>query len=219
MNRNAIVFGSTGLVGSNLIRLLDENKNYAEINAYSRNAQSSAQFQKLKFIELQKDFTIGSDIDDVFICLGTTMKKAGSKSAFRAVDYKLVVEVAQKAHAAGVKRLIVISSIGANPQSRNFYLRTKGEMEEAIKSINFELIAFVRPSLLLGKRIEFRFGEKLGIWLYRIFRFIFVGPLKKFRGIEAEDVAKAMIQLALTAKGTITVESEVLKQIADVYKP
>ncbi len=219
MNRNAIVFGSTGLVGSNLIRLLDENKNYAEIIAYMRNVQSSVQFKKLKVIELQKDFIIASNIDDVFICLGTTMKKAGSKSEFRAVDYELVVEVAQKAHAAGVKRLIVISSIGANPQSRNFYLRTKGEMEEAIKSINFELIAFVRPSLLLGKRTEFRFGEKLGIWLYRIFRFIFVGPLKKFRGIEAEDVAKAMIQLALTAKGTITVESEVLKQIADVYKP
>lgn len=219
MNRNAIVFGSTGLVGSNLIRLLDENKNYAEIYAYSRNAQSSAQFKKLKFIELQKDFTIGSDIDDVFICLGTTMKKAGSKSAFRAVDYELVVEVAQKAHASGAKRLIVISSIGANPQSRNFYLRTKGEMEEAIKSLKFELIAFVRPSLLLGKRKEFRFAEKMGIWLYRIFRFIFVGPLRRYRGIEATDVAKAMIQLALTAKGTITVESEVLKQIADVYKP
>lgn len=218
MNRNAIVFGSTGLVGSNLVRLLDENKNYAEINAYSRNAQSSTQFKKLKFIQLQKDFTIESDIDDVFICLGTTMKKAGSKSAFRAVDYEMVVEVAQKAHAAGVKRLIVISSIGANPQSRNFYLRTKGEMEETIKLLKFELIAFVRPSLLLGKRKEFRFGENLGIWLYRIFRFIFVGPLKKYRGIEAEDVAKAMVQLALTTKGTITVESEVLKQIADVYK-
>lgn len=149
MNRKALVFGSTGLVGSNLIRLLDENKNYDEIKAYLRNAQNSAQFKKLKFIEFQKDFTIGSDIDDVFICLGTTMKKASSKSAFRAVDYELVIEVAQKAHAAGVKRLIVISSIGANPQSRNFYLRTKGEMEEAIKLLKFELIALVRPSLLL----------------------------------------------------------------------
>lgn len=219
IRRNAAVFGSTGLVGSNLLSLLDENKNYNMILAYRRNAYGETAFQKVKFVEFSNDFSIPPNTDDVFISLGTTMKKAGSKNAFKAVDFDLVVEVARKAYHAGVKRIIVVSSIGANSSSSNFYLRTKGEMEEELKKFDFELVAFVRPSILLGKRNEFRLGESFGIWFFRVFRFIFVGPLRRYRGIDANDVAKAMIQLALTAKGKITVESEVLKQIADVYYP
>lgn len=219
MKRNAAVFGSTGLVGSNLIKLLESNKNYSKVYAYRRNVENQPNFSKIVFIDLKGDFSLYSDIQDVFICLGSTMKKAGGKPAFRAVDYDLVVDVARKAFNAGAKRLVVVSSIGANSFSRSFYLSTKGQMEETLKKFNFELVALVRPSILLGKRKEFRLGETIGIWLYRTFSFIFVGPLKRYRGIEAEDVAKAMVQLALTAKGTITVESEVLKQIADVYKP
>lgn len=217
-SRTASVFGSTGLVGTNLIALLDDNKSYREVYAYRRNANVVNPYKKVKLLEFDKNFTIDPNTDDVFICLGTTMKKAGSKEAFRAVDFDLVVEIARRAHLAGVKRIVVISSIGANPKAGNFYLRTKGEMEEEIKKFNFELTAFVRPSILLGKRVEFRLGESLGIWFFKVFGFIFVGPLGRYRGIDASDVAKAMVQLALTAKGTITVESEVLKQIADVYQ-
>lgn len=219
MNRKAAVFGSSGLVGSNLLSLLDGNKNYNEILAYRRKAYEENAFNKVKFVEFSNDFSVAPSIDDVFISLGTTMKKAGSKNAFKAVDFDLVVEVARKANQASVKRIIVVSSIGADARSRNFYLRTKGEMEEELRKFDFELVAIVRPSILLGKRNEFRFGESVGIWFFRTFRFIFVGPLRRYRGIDASDVAKAMIQLALTAKGKITVESEVLKQIADVYYP
>ncbi|MEW5844847.1 MAG: NAD(P)H-binding protein [Bacteroidota bacterium] len=219
INRSAAVFGSTGLVGSYLLSLLDENKNYNEIYAYRRNADDRNAFNKVKLVDFNNDFSIAPNIDDVFISLGTTMKKAGSKEAFKAVDFNLVVEVARKAYLAGVKRIIVVSSIGANPGVRNFYLRTKGEMEEELRKFDFELVAIARPSILLGKRNEFRFGESFGIWFFRAFRFIFVGPLRRYRGIDAKDVAKAMIQLALTAKGKIAVESEVLKQIADVYNP
>ncbi|MBC7126329.1 MAG: hypothetical protein H5T24_11910 [Bacteroidales bacterium] len=147
------------------------------------------------------------------------MKKAGSKEAFKAVDLDMVIEIAHKAYKAGVKRIVAISSIGANQSSRNFYLRTKGQMEEELKKLDFELVAIVRPSILLGKRNEHRIGESIGIWFFHTFRFIFVGPLRRYRGIDASDVAKAMVQLALTAKGKVTVESEVLKKIADVYKP
>lgn len=219
MDRKAAVFGSTGLIGSGLIQLLDENKNYSEVLAYLRKSGTSNQFNKVKLVEFKKGFTIDQEIDDVYICLGTTMKKAGSKEAFKAVDLDLVVDVATKAYEAGVKRLLVVSSIGANPVSKNFYLRTKGQMEEELKKFNFKLVAIVRPSILLGKRSEFRLGEQVGIWFFNAFRFIFVGPLRRYRGIQATDVAKAMVQLALTSEGKITVESEVLKSIADVYKP
>lgn len=217
--RTAAVFGSTGLVGTNLIGLLDESKIYREVYAFRRNANVVNPYKKVKFLEFDKNFSISVTTDDIFICLGTTMKKAGSKEAFRAVDFDLVVEIARRAHLTGVKRIVVISSIGANPKAGNFYLRTKGEMEEELKKFDFDLVAIVRPSILLGKRVEFRLGESLGIWFFKAFGFIFVGPLRRYRGIDASDVAKAMVQLALTAKGKITVESEVLKQIADVYKP
>lgn len=219
MERKAAVFGSTGLVGYNLLHVLDENRNYHEIVAYRRNLNQSNPFQKVRYVELGANISIEPDTNDVFICLGTTMKKAGSKEAFKAVDLDMVIEIAHKAYQAGVKRIIAISSIGANQSSRNFYLRTKGQMEEELKKFDFELVAIVRPSILLGKRNEYRLGESIGIWLFRAFRFIFVGPLRRYRGIDAGDVAKAMVQLALTAKGKVTVESEVLKQIADVYKP
>jgi len=191
--------------------------NYSEILAYRRKAFEENAFNKVKLVDFNNDFSIASSVDDVFISLGITMKKAGSKNAFKAVDFDLVVEVARNANQAGVKRIIVVSSIGADARSSNFYLRTRGEMEEELRKFDFELLAIVRPSILLGKRNEFRFGESVGIWFFRTFRFIFVGPLRRYRGIDANDAAKAMIQLALTAKGKITVESEVLKQIADVY--
>jgi uncharacterized protein YbjT (DUF2867 family) len=219
MERKAAVFGSTGLVGYILLKFLDENRSYHEIVAYRRNLVGSNPFQKVRFVELGATVLIEPDTEDVFICLGTTMKKAGSKAAFKAVDLDLVIEIARKAYHAGVKRIIVVSSIGASPISSNFYLRTKGQMEEELKKIDFELVALVRPSILLGKRNEFRFGERVGICLFRAFKFIFVGPLRRYRGIDASDVAKAMVQLALTARGKIVVETEVLKQIADVYKP
>ncbi len=216
MTRNAIVFGGSGLVGKALIKLLSENRNYTKVIAYFRHKPENLPV-KIQSKPITDDVTINPQVDDVFICLGTTMRKAGSKDAFRKVDFEMVVELAEKAQRARAQRLVVISSIGANPKSRNFYLRTKGQLEEKVKQLNYELCAIIRPSLLLGHRNEFRLGERLSIWLYRIFRFTFVGPLRRYRGIDATDVAKAMISLALSAKGCITVESETLKQIAEVY--
>lgn len=217
MERVAAVFGSTGLIGTQLLQVLSENKNYIKVLAYMRKPFSKLP-TKVNAVEFTDNFSIPSDVEDVYICLGTTMKKAGSKDAFTKVDYELVVSIAQKAKEVGVKRLLVVSSIGANSESSNFYLRTKGAMEEAVKTFGFTLCGIVRPSLLLGKRNEFRFGEKLGVFFYKVFGFIFVGPLRKYKGIYAVDVAKSMVMLALSSSGTITVESNVLKQMADVYK-
>lgn len=216
--RTATIFGTTGLIGNHLVKLLSSHKEYQKIYSYARRKPETL-LEKVEHIDFSLDsLKICNDVDDVFVCLGTTMKKAGSKEAFRKVDYEMVVEIAKQSKSVQVKRFIVVSSIGADPSTGNFYLKTKGQMEEEIKKLNFEYCGIVRPSLLLGKRNEFRFGEKVGIFLYKIFSFIFVGPLKKYKGINAEDVAKSMIMLAQNGKGIITVESNILKQIADEYR-
>lgn len=216
--RTAAIFGTTGLIGNHLVKLLSSHKEYQKIYSYARRKPETL-LEKVEHIDFSLDsLKICNDVDDVFVCLGTTMKKAGSKEAFRKVDYEMVVEIAKQSKSVQVKRFIVVSSIGADPSTGNFYLKTKGQMEEEIKKLNFEYCGIVRPSLLLGKRNEFRFGEKVGIFLYKIFSFIFVGPLKKYKGINAEDVAKSMIMLAQNGKGIITVESNILKQIADEYR-
>jgi uncharacterized protein YbjT (DUF2867 family) len=146
------------------------------------------------------------------------MKKAGSKQAFLKVDLDMVVDFATKAKAAGINRFAVVSSIGADTKSKNFYLNTKGKVEEQLKEVGFERLVIVRPSLLLGKRNEKRFGEDMGRVLYSVFKFLFIGPLKKYRGIQASDVAKAMVVLAEHGLGTAIVESNILQQLSQNKK-
>jgi len=216
--KTAAVFGTTGLIGNHLSQLLSQNPEYGKVFAYSRKQPDSlpGKIEHVPFDPIHVKIPEG--IDDVFVCLGTTMKQAGSKEAFRNVDYEMVVEIAKQAKASSVKHFIVISSLGANPSSNNFYLKTKGEMEETVKQYDFDYCGILRPSLLLGNRKEFRFGEKFAIIFFKIFSFIFVGPLKKYKGIKAEDVAKGMIMLAKSGIGKVTVESNIIKKIADEYK-
>ncbi len=215
--RTAAVFGTTGLIGSHLVQLLSQHKDYQKVLSFARRKAESLP-NKVEHIDFNPEsISIPNGIDDVFICLGTTMKNAGSKEAFLKVDYEMVVEIAKQAKISNVKRIVVVSSLGAEPESNNFYLQTKGKMEEAVKQFEFEYCGIVRPSLLLGNRKEFRFGEKIAIVLFKIFSFIFVGPIKNYKGIYAEDVAKSMIMLAQNGKGIITVESIILKKIADEY--
>jgi uncharacterized protein YbjT (DUF2867 family) len=215
--RTAAVFGTTGLIGGHIINLLSNHNGYQKIYSFARR-KSDSYPSKVEHVDFSIDtLKIPETVDDVFVCLGTTMKKAGSKEAFRKVDYELVVEIAKQAKVTKVKHFMVVSSLGADPQTGNFYLKTKGEMEEDVKKLGFEYCGIVRPSLLLGERKEFRFGEKIGIVLFNIFSFIFVGPIKKYKGIKAEDVAKSMIMMAQNGTGIVTVESNILKQIADEY--
>jgi len=216
--RTAAVFGSSGLIGSHLIDLLSANSNYQKVFSFARRKPVTLPSKTEHIDFLADSFSIPMGVDDVYICLGTTMKKAGSKEAFIKVDHDLVVQIADKSKKVGVKKLVVVSSIGANPDSSNFYLNVKGKMEEAVKRIDFEYVGIVRPSMLLGDRKEFRFGEKIGIIVFSILNFIFIGPLRKYRGILASDVAKSMILLALNGSGKVTVESNILKAIADEYK-
>lgn len=215
--RTAAIFGTTGLIGGHIVQLLANNSNYKKVYSFSRTHSDSLPTSVEQILFTYDSILIPEGTDDVFVCLGTTMKKAGSKEAFLKVDLELVVEIAKQSKLSNVKRFIVVSSLGADPSSNNFYLQTKGRMEETIKQLEFDYCGIVRPSLLLGNRKEFRFGEKVAIVFFKIFSFIFVGPIKKYKGIYAEDVAKGMIMLAQSGMGKITVESNIIKQIADEY--
>jgi uncharacterized protein YbjT (DUF2867 family) len=212
--KTALVFGATGLVGNELTNLLLSNDHYDFIKIFVR---KKTEIQHPKLIQvvntLENPEEIADDIkgDDLFCCLGTTRKKAGSREAFEWVDLHLPLKIASIALKNEVRKFLVVSSIGAKPSSRNFYLRTKGFMEQGILALNFENICIVRPSILLGQRTESRLGEEVGKFLVGIFSFMFIGPLKKYKGIRAETVARAMIRLANTVNKRAILESHKLQ--------
>jgi uncharacterized protein YbjT (DUF2867 family) len=136
-------------------------------------------------------------VDDVFCCLGTTIAKAGSQEAFAHVDRDYPKAIASLAVKFGAKQFLLVSSVGANIQSHNFYLRTKGEVERAISVLPFQSVQIFRPSMLLGKRVEFRWKEWLFEPLMRGLQWTFVGALRKYRPIDAHDVASGMLNAAI----------------------
>jgi uncharacterized protein YbjT (DUF2867 family) len=221
MQKTAILFGASGLVGHNLLYLLLESAEYNKIIAFSR-CDLPLRHPKLEnrlFDSKNLDALIGSFTgDDLFCCLGTTIRKAGSQDAFRQVDYTMVVELARIAHQAGVKQVIAISSIGAKASSSNFYLRVKGEMENELQKIPFQRVVLVRPSLLLGHRTDWRMGEEFGKLIFKAIGFFFLGPARKYRAIEGMDVARAMIRLAGMQTTGPVVESDLLMSLAQDLK-
>jgi uncharacterized protein YbjT (DUF2867 family) len=135
-------------------------------------------------------------VDDAFCCIGTTIKKAGSQDAFRRVDYDYVLAFARAAQRAGARQFLLVTALGADPASRIFYSRVKGEIEQAVRQLPFQGIQIFRPSFLMGKRAEARLAERLGIPVARALAPLLVGPLRRYRPIHAADVARAMVQIA-----------------------
>ncbi|MBM7621473.1 uncharacterized protein YbjT (DUF2867 family) [Bacillus tianshenii] len=218
--KSAMILGSTGLIGRNLTNEILENSEYRSICTMVRRP-TNLSHPKLK--EVVIDFSRLSDnasefqVDEVFICLGTTRKQAGSKGSFKKVDYDYVVEAAMLAKAQGVQRIAVVSAIGADSQSRFFYSRIKGQMEEAVSSIGIPSTYFFRPSLLLGERKEVRPGEKMGEWLGKVVQPILIGKLGRYRSIEGEKVAKAMVAFMKNSKkGVHFVESDLIQKIGSL---
>ncbi len=197
--RRALLVGATGLVGETCLDMLLEDPAYERVVVFVRRplGRGHAKLeQHVTDFDHLDDFSGMFEGDDLFCCLGTTIKKAGSREAFRRVDYEYVLKVARLASRAGVRQLLVISAYGADENSRFFYNRTKGLMEKAISEFDFAGIGIFRPSLLLGKRREFRAGEESGKALARLFSFALVGPLARHKPIEARAVAAAMIGAA-----------------------
>ena len=200
MQNKAVIIGSTGLIGSYLLEYLLNSEQYTQVIAFVRTPLPKKN-NKLTCIET--DFNhldqIASHINGscLFICIGSTMAKAGSKEAFLKVDYDIPVNVAHIAQKKGVASCVVVSSLGANANSNNFYLQTKGKMEQAIEELGFQKTVFMRPSLLFGARQEFRLGELIGKFMMKVLGPIFLGPFKKYRGIHGQIVAKAMFKVSL----------------------
>ena len=133
-------------------------------------------------------------VSAVFIALGTTLRQAGSREAFRRVDLDYVRSAAQAARSAGVPHLLAVSSLGASPTGSTFYLRVKGEAEEALTGLGFPSLTLVRPALLLGAREEVRAGERVSAVVFRALRPLLRGPLQRYRPIPADVVARAMVR-------------------------
>ena len=195
-SRTALIAGATGLTGKHLLEFLLADARYASVHALVRKA---ALQPHPKLSEHVIDFESPSKLpkaDDAFCCLGTTIRQAGSQAAFRKVDFDYIVNFATAAKTAGVKRFLVVSALGANAKSGVFYNRVKGEMENALKAMNFESLHIFRPSFLLGERAEARAGERLGIKVFSALAPLMIGPARRVRPVEAKTVARAMVLAA-----------------------
>ncbi len=220
MNKTAIIVGSTGLTGGYLLEMLLNSDEYTHVISFVRK-KSNSSHPKLKeheidfdnptsYIELIKG-------DNLFCCLGTTIKKAGSQTAFEKVDLIYPLEFARIGCQNGVKQFLIISALGADSKSGNFYIRTKGGMEDALKQMKFQSIAIFRPSLLLGDRKEFRLGEVVGSFLMRALSFLFIGRFKKYKAIKSKIVAKAIFQTSLQNNTGIQIfESDEIREFERV---
>lgn len=197
--KTALIVGATSLVGKELLNVLIASDQYDKIILWTRRPLG---IQHWKVEEKQIDFAmlatyeIHEGVDHLYCCLGTTIKKAGTQEGFKTVDFAYPLILAKKAKEVGVQQFIIISSMGAAVNSRSFYSRTKGEMEEALLALDLVGLQIVRPSLLLGKREEFRMGEQMATLLASCIGFLLIGSLKKYKPIPATAVAYAMYQVA-----------------------
>jgi uncharacterized protein YbjT (DUF2867 family) len=213
--KTAIISGASGLVGTSLLSMLLADDRYGKIISVARKPLG---FTHEKLVEHIVDFGMlpqvfeGLAADHGYCCLGTTIKTAGSKERQYTIDHDYVVDFAQGCLGAGVTRFTVVSSIGADAASSNFYLRTKGEMERDLKTIPFRGLCLMQPSLLMGDRKEHRTGEKTASAVMNLIAPLMVGRLKKYRGVSVSSVAATMIrEMWSGAEGVITIPSDQIR--------
>ena len=221
MKKTALIAGSTGLVGQELLQLLLTSKHYEKVICLNRKPQNilNPKLEELIFsFEDAEAYKNLPEADDVFCCLGTTIKKAGSQKAFQQVDYQYPLNLAEAMIKKGAKNFHVVTAMGADANSSVFYNKVKGALEDALKKLTFEQVFIYRPSLLVGDRKENRFGEKLAIFIMPKFEFLLQGSLKKYRSIAVKDVAKAMLVVAEknTPKQNIFLSNEI-QDLANSY--
>ena len=196
--QTAVVIGATGLIGHILVEYLLKDPSFRNVRILVREKTG------LSHVKLEEKVVNFNDINDytqkfgrgdvIFSCVGTTQKKVkGNKAAYRKVDFDIPVNAAKIGIEKGFKKFMLVSSVGADATAKNFYLKLKGETEDALKEFPFENISFFQPSILLGERNEYRSGEQIAKSLMRIFSKLLIGGYKKYRAVDAKDVAAAMI--------------------------
>ena len=200
--KHSIIAGATGLVGNNILHQLAVrgDRPVAMARRPIKDLPANAQLLEINF----EQFLINGELpqcDHFYLCLGTTIKTAGSRDAFRAVDFEYSLAVAKKAIKAGATGISLVSSVGADASSKNFYLKTKGQLEEAIKSLGFSSINIYRPGILMGDRSESRLLEGLGKIVFQVIDPLLLGYLSPYRSIQANLLASTMIDNADQFKG------------------
>lgn len=217
--KKALIAGASGLVGSALLPILLEGEEYEKVYALVRKPLG-IQHPKLeevvcdfdRFEDVQQFF----DVQDVFVCLGTTIKKAKTKEAMYKVDVEYPVSIAKLAKEKGAEHYLVISSMNANSKSSIWYSKMKGILEEELKKVSLPTLSIFRPSLLLGDRKEFRFGENMAAKLYQTIAFLLPNSWKSSMAINAKTVARAMYKAAqVNKKGINLYPSTAIDRIAN----
>jgi len=214
--RSALVLGATGLVGGHCVDLLLRDPDYTTVHVIVRRPTGRASAGLEEHVLDYDLLSAHPDlfrVDSVLCCLGTTIRKAGSRQAFRRIDLEYPAEAARLAARAGAKNFVIVTSLGADPRSRIFYNRAKGEVEEAVRRAGLPVWA-LRPSLLLGERREVRPAERLAQVLLRPIIPVMVGPLRRLRPVDAATVAQAMVNLARREGPGGVVESERIPVVA-----
>lgn len=217
--QTAVVLGATGLIGSQLIQQLLLENTFTQIIVLTRRPFEQHNIKLVNKVinfnnirEIQNSF---EHADVIFCAIGTTQKRVkGDETAYRKIDYDIPVNTAKIAYEKGVKQFILVSSAGANVKASNFYLRLKGEVEEAISSTGFKSVYLLRPSLLLGRRNELRSAESISKSVMSIVSFLLIGSLRKYRPIHSLNVAQAMATAANEKKEGVYVlhYDEMMKQ-------
>lgn len=218
--RTYAVVGASGMVGVELQKLLAADTSYERGVLLSRRVLGVG---GPRVADLAVDFDRPESlrehlaVDDVFCCLGTTMKKAGSQEAFRKVDCDIPVAVGREGRARGVRQFLIVTAVGADPASRVFYNRVKGEVEAALAALEFPGgLKVFRPSLLLGARADVRPVERVAMGLMGATRPLFGGGLTRYRAIDARDVARAMVHAAREGGRTDPDRASGLRSLAPV---
>jgi uncharacterized protein YbjT (DUF2867 family) len=215
MGKRALLAGASGLVGGYCLHRLLAHPAYDKVTVWSRRPLAIAH-RKLEVELVDFDsLPVATDAcDEAFCCLGTTIRVAGSKEAFRRVDHDYPLAMANHAKSSGAKAFLMVSSLGADPGSTVFYSRVKGETEREVMAVGIARTIFLRPSILLGPRRERRPGERLGIFFGRLVSPLLAGPWRKYRPVHADQVAAAMIHAANHDVSSGPVESDRIAELA-----
>ena len=215
--KSAIILGATGLTGGIVLEKLLRDKRYEKIRLFSRHTvgieHPKIEEHLIDLFKLENHQDLFNS-DEVYCCVGTTKSKTPDEEIYRKVDYGIPVAAAKLCRTNNIKTFVVISALGADPESKFFYNRTKGEMERDVLKQEIPHTYLFQPSLISGDRQEKRVFENVAKQVMKAGNYLLRGPLKKYRSIKAEAIAKAMIYVANNRYSAVRIESDEIQEIA-----